>query len=100
MKVAGMNLLELGQKQVEIFLAHKANYCEILVTCACPRHILVMAYENLVRQFKIAPVEDMLLQDKEFAWGKAKEIAKGRLGKKELVEIVKALVAIEYFLNL
>jgi hypothetical protein len=40
------------------------------------------------------------LVDKTTAYDTAKDIAKGRLGRAELVELVKALVAIEYFLEL
>lgn len=93
-------MLDLGSKQVDLFLNNNVTYCEILVTCSCPRHILLMAYQHLVRLRKITPIEDMLQDQKEMAWATAKDIAKGRLGQKALIEVVQALLTIEYFLNL
>lgn len=93
-------MMDLGRQQVELFLSNNVTYCEILVTCCCPRHILLMAYQRLVRLRKLTPIEDMLREQKEVAWATAKDIAKGRLGKKDLIEVVQALLTIEYFLNL
>lgn len=101
MRVATKNdMLDLGQKQAALFTANNLAYCEILVTCECPRHILVSAYRCLVRLGKLAPIEDLLQEQKEVAWQTAKDIAKGRMGQKALVEVVQALLTIEYFLNL
>lgn len=94
------DMLGLGQLQAQLFVSNNVAYCETLVTCDCPRKILVMTYERLVRQRKIIPIEDMLQDQKQTAWDTAKEIAKGRLGRKALVEVVQALLTIEYFLNL
>jgi hypothetical protein len=93
-------MLDLGRKQAQLFLANNVVYCELLVTCDCPREILVMTYHGLVRREKITPIEDMLQEQKETAWQTAKDIANGRLGRKALVEVVQALLVIEYFLNL
>lgn len=100
MLIAQQNFLDLGQKQAQLFLASNMVYCEVLVTCNCPRQLLVMSYNQLVRQGKLIAIEDLRLQDKEAAWQTAKDIAKGRLGRKALIEVVQALLAIEYFLNL
>ena len=94
------DFLDLGRKQAELFVANNVAYSEVLVTCYCPRQILLYAYESLLKQRKITPIEDLLQEDKEYAWKQAKEIAKGRLGNKALKEIVKAFVVINYFLNL
>jgi hypothetical protein len=71
----GDELFELGRKQVQLFVTKKLSYCEILVTCSCPRQILFLAYETLVRQHKVGAIEDMLLQDKESVWALAKDLA-------------------------
>lgn len=95
-----LDMMDLGRQQVDLFLSNNVTYCEILVTCSCPRHILLMVYQRLVRLRKLTPIEDMLREQKEMAWATAKDIAKERLVKKELVEVVQALLTIEYFLNL
>lgn len=95
-----IDIMDLGRKQVDLFLSNNVTYCEILVTCSCPRHILLMAYQRLVQLRKITPIEDMLQEQKKIAWETAKDIAKGRLRKIELVEVVQALLTIEYFLSL
>lgn len=92
--------LELGRKQAELFMTNNVVYCEILVTCSCPRHILVRAYQYLVLTNKIVALEDMLTSDQKAAGEIAKSFVNGRLERKELIEVVKALLAIEYFLNL
>ena len=99
MKTLGGEFYELARHQFNLMMSNKFNYCEILVNCYCPRHFLVMAYQRLVRLRKIGAVEDMYQQDKESAWEMAKDIAKGRLRKDQLIELVKAMLAIEYFLN-
>jgi hypothetical protein len=91
--------LQLGRQQAEIFVSNNVAYCEILVTCSCPRTILLYAYNHLVYLQKITPIEELLLDDKQFAWETAKDIAKGRLSRKSLIELVQALVALNYFLN-
>ncbi len=92
------DMLELGRKQAQLFTANNVAYCEALVTCYCPREIMVLTYHRLVRQGKITPIEDMLQEQKETAWQTAKDMAAGRLGKAALIEVVKALLVIEYFL--
>lgn len=94
------DILTLGREQALLFSSDNVTYCEVLVTCFCPRDLLLKAYYGLVRREKITPIEDLLQHEKEAAWEFAKEIAKGRLGIRELKDIVRALVAIEYFLNL
>lgn len=94
------DMFELGRKQAGLFLENEVVFCEILVTCYCPRSILLSVYNRLVKTGKLVPIEDMLLDQKQDAWNTAKEIAKGRLGRKALIEVVKALIALEYFLNL
>jgi hypothetical protein len=94
------DMLELGRKQAKLFLDNNVAYCEILVVATCPREILRIAYHTLLRQGKLSPIEDLLQQEKETAWATAKDIARGRLGRKALVEVVQALLVIEYFLTL
>lgn len=94
------DILELGRKQAQLFSSGNVVYCETLVTCYCPREILLKAYYALVRRGKITAIEDMLQHEKEMAWDTAKDIAKDRLGIKALKDVVRALVAIEYFLTL
>jgi hypothetical protein len=100
MKVGGMGMYELGCKQAALFEIDNITYCEVRVTCYTPRQILLYAYHSLVRQRKIIPIEELLIEDKEIAWRTAKEFAKGRLGKKALIEVAQALLTLEYFLNL
>lgn len=100
MRVAGMDMLDLGRKQAAMFESNNVAYCEVLVKFSSPRHILLQIYRLLVRMGKIIPVEDLLQEQKSLAWQTAKDIAKDRLGKKDLIELVQALLTIEYFLNL
>lgn len=100
MQVVKTNMLDLGRKQAQLFTANNVAYCETLVTCYCPRDILLKAYYALGRRGKVTAIEDMLQHEKEKSWEIAKAIAKGRLGIKDLKDVVRALVAIEYFLNL
>lgn len=100
MNLAKTDMLGLGQLQAQLFVGNNVVYCETLIICDCPRKILGMIYVRLVRQHKIIAIEDMLQEQKQIAWDTAKEIAKGRLGRKALVEVVQALLTIEYFLNL
>lgn len=100
MATATFDMLELGRKEAESFKTNNVAYCEVLVTCTAQRNILRMAYNQLVHRKKVTPIEDMLLADKTTAYNTAKEIAKDRLGRGALIELVKALIAIEYFLNL
>lgn len=100
MIAASHDMLDLGRKQAQLFLSDNLTYCEFLVCCDCPRAILVMAYFRLVKERKLTAIEDMLLSEKETAWQTAKDIAQGRLGRRPLVEVVKALLVIEYFLKL
>lgn len=93
-------ILDLGRRQALLFQADNLGYCERLITTDYPRQFLSKVYWVLVRREKIIPKEDMLQDQKELSWQTAKEIAKGRLGRKDLVELVHALLAIEYFLNL
>ncbi len=92
-------MIYLAERQMQIYDADNIGYCEALVTCSRPRYIMLCAYGSLVRLGKITPIENCLLEDKETAWQTAKEIAKGRLGLKALIELVHVLLVIEYFLN-
>lgn len=95
-----IEFLDLGRKQAELFTSNNLAYCENLVTCSCPREILLLAYFRLVRERKIIPYEDLLQPDKDKARQLTLDIAKGRLNDRQLRELVKSLLAIEYFLNL
>lgn len=92
-------LLDLGRRQAHLFQEDNVAYCEDLITCSGPRRLLVVAYGGLVRRQKLTAIEDLLQNEKEAAWELAKELAKGRLGRRELIEVVKAMYAIEYFLT-
>jgi len=94
------DILILGQKQAPLFTADNIAYSETLVTCYVPRHILVCAYRCLVRRGRLIPVEELSQAQKELAWQTAKDIARGRLPRSNLVEIVQALLALEYFLSM
>lgn len=100
MNTASISTLELAQQQFAIYQQNKIGYRELLATSESPRHILRYAYESLVRQHKIMAIEDMLIEEKTTAWETAKHIANERLTKTELIHLVKALIAIEYFLSL
>lgn len=53
MEIAKTDMLYLGRKQAEMFVANNDVYCEVLVKASCPRTILVMNYNRLVRENKI-----------------------------------------------
>jgi hypothetical protein len=94
------SFLELGRKQTVFFTVDNVLYCEVLVSADSCRSILVGCYSTLVRLGKLIPIENLRQSEKEVAWQTAKNIAKGRLGKKAMIELVQALMALEYFLNL
>lgn len=94
------DMLELGRKQAQMFQDNNIAYCETLVTCLSPRHILLTVYSQLVRLHKITAYEDLLQEDLEEARQMTLDIAKGRLSNRELRELAKALLAIAYFLDL
>ncbi len=93
------SFLELGRKQAQLFTENNVAYCEVLVTCSCPRHILLQSYYRLVREGKITAYEDLVQATQEDARQMTLDIAKGRMSNKELRELAKALLAIEYFLT-
>lgn len=93
-------MLQLGQKQAQVFTASNVAYCEMLVDGRTRREILLCCYRCLVRTKRLRPIEELSQEQKVLAWQTAKYIAKGRMGQKSLVEVVQALLTIEYFLNL
>lgn len=100
MDLSKSDMIKLGQKQAQLFVKDNITYCEILVKGSARREILLSAYGQLVRAGKLSPIEKLQEKQKEDAWEVAKDIAKGRMGVKALIEVVKALLTIEYFLNL
>jgi len=94
------DMLILAQKQTQLFTADNIAYSEILVTCYVPRHLLVCAYRCLVRTRRLIAIEQLSQAQKEEAWQTAKDIARGRLSRSNLVEVVQALLALEYFLSM
>lgn len=94
------DVLALGRSQAQMFQQNNIAFCEVLVTCTVPRQILLSAYYQLVRREKILALEDMLYQDQVEAGAIGKDIAKGRLERKELKDVIRALIAINYFLEL
>jgi hypothetical protein len=92
--------LELGKQQAELFANDNFIFAELLITTECSRGIMVVCYTVLVRTMIIGPIEKMAIEDKQTLWETAKEIAKGRLGENKMIELSKALVSLEYFLNL
>lgn len=100
MNTTAGSTMELAQQQFAMYEKNKAGFRELLATSDAPRHILRYAYESLVRQHKIIAIEDMLIEEKTIAWKTAKDVAGERLNKTELIHLVKALIAIEYFLSL
>lgn len=99
MRAVKNEMLDLGRKQAQMFQDNNVPYCEVLVTCGSPRHILLNAYQHLVRLRKITAYEDLLQDELEEARQMTLDIAKGRLSNRELRELAKALLAIAYFLN-
>jgi len=55
-------------------------------------------YSYLVRERKITPLENLTIDEKHLSWNTAKYFSKGRLSDLELVEVVKALHALEFLL--
>jgi hypothetical protein len=93
-------LLALVIQQAKMFEANNLAYCEVLVKDSFSRHLLLRAYNSLVRRQKITAYEDLLQPEMQVAREMTLDIAKGRLSNKELRELAKALLAIAYFLNL
>ena len=99
-KTEESSFLDLARKQADLFLANDEAWCNVLVGQNAVRPIMVMAYNQLVRSRKLPPMEDLAKNEKQKAWDFAKEIAKGQLRRAQLIEIVQALLALEFFLNL
>lgn len=92
------DMIELGRKQTELFIKNNLCYCELLINGNSNRHIMSMIYETLVRQGKITAIEKLSAEEKIMSWDTAKDMSKGRLDKGRLIEFVKCLHVIEYFL--
>lgn len=91
--------LELGKKQADLFTSNNIAYMELLVTGDCNRSILNTCYNILIRTKKIKPIEDWEVGDKRNVWETAKETAKDRMDNEGLIELSKALITLEYFLQ-
>lgn len=94
------DMIQVGLKQAQVFTASNIAYCEMLVDGRTRREILLCCYRCLVRTKRIRPIEELPQEQKKIAWQTAKDIAQNRLGRKALIEVVQALLTIEYFLNL
>lgn len=92
--------IDLGKKQAALFMQDNVTYIEILVTGDCSRAILHTCYNILVRQNNLIPIEQLPPTEKTNLWESGKEFANGRLDEKKGIELVKALYALEYLLNL
>ncbi len=92
-------ILDLGKKQSEIFISDNIGYVNSIITCKVPRQILLDCYSVLTRSGILKPIEDMPKEEKRNVWETAKEFAKDRLDKDQLIELVKALISLEYFLQ-
>lgn len=95
-----MTILELGAKQALMFSDNHLAYTELLVTANTPRLILSYCYSTLCRLGKLQPIEELQLEQKYILWETAKEFSKDRLNKDEMVQLVKSLYSLEYYLNL
>lgn len=97
-KVTG-SWIELGRKQASLFMDNNLPYVECLITADCNRSILNTCYNVLVRSKKMIPIDKLPEKEKLTLWETAKEFAKDRMNKEQLIELVKALLTLEYFLN-
>lgn len=95
-----MTWIELGKKQADIFSGNHLAYCELLVTGNSCRKILSYVYGTLCRTGKIVLIENLDIDQKHNLWEMAKDISKDRLGQDELIQLVKSLYSLEYYLNL
>lgn len=93
-------MLVLAIQQAKMFEANNIAYCEVLVKDSFSRHLLLHAYNSLVRRQKITAYEDLLQPEMQIAREMTLDIAQGRLSNRELRELAKALLAIAYFLDL
>lgn len=91
-------LIDLGRKQSELFIKNNLAYCELLVIGTSNRHIMEMVYHVLVGHKKIKALEELPQEDKAMSWETANDFAKGRMDKEGVVELVKCLHALEYYL--
>jgi len=93
------SLLELGKKQAELFISNNLVYADCLVKFDSCRSIMNTCYRILVNSNEIVPIEEIKKEDKLNIWDTAKELSKDRLDRNQLIELVKALVTLEYFLQ-
>ena len=91
--------LTIAQSYMPFFHKMGEKYFISLAGCPVPLQVNEMAYEGLLREGRIGPIEDMMLLDKEFLWTKAKEYGGRKLGKIGLLRLVKSIVLVDYFLN-
>lgn len=102
MKSPNDHYIELGRKQVfgtYGFHWNNQNFINCLVKYHYVRWTLTCAYSGLVSSKKMVPIESLPEEDKENLRSMAKYYADGRLKKKELMELIKALITLEYFLQ-
>lgn len=93
------SFIGLAKKQVLLFEKDHISWMNLLVTSVCVRKIMFMAYNSLVNHKNIRPIQDMSEKEKSTIWESAKEFAKDRLKKDELVQVSKALISLEYLLQ-
>lgn len=90
---------ELGRKQTELFSENHLVYTELLVTASASRMILNYIYGSLARSGKVIPIERVGAENEKILWETPKDISKGRMNETELVQLIKALITLEYYLN-
>jgi len=91
--------ISLGRKQMELFLNDNLLYMECLVKFDTPRKILNQSYRSLISRNIIPAIETFPVEQKKDLWETAKEYSAQRLDQQKTIELAKALITIEYFLN-
>ena len=92
--------LLLAEQQAQLFVKDNIAFSETLVTCKVSKQIMLGAYKILVTRRTIKPLEQLSREEKRICWDTSKDIAKDRLSIDDLIDLAKALYALEYFLNL
>lgn len=91
--------MTLARKQAELFQNNHVVWMDAFVGSDCIRHIMLVAYNILVKDRKMKRIEDMLEDEKRNIWLTTEEFSKGRLDSGDKADMCRGLLSLEYILT-